>query len=224
MHKETTYKEKLVHLGEWLPSIIETIKKDLKNEHLKQDFQFVKKYFPGKNINKIESEELSGAYKAAIEEQENGEMLAEFIASRWIIKNSDLYYFFENFLSSVDPNFTEIVELDERNGEKLIEEATVSFGAKSTYVFSVLNSVAFTRDQFSKLQSNAQKETATQNEERVEREEKATIEGMKRNQEREIARLTDKYEKKLAGLQKKYIQDVEQLKRQVANLQKKLHV
>ncbi len=40
--------------------------------------------------------------------------------------------------------------------------------------------------------------------------------------EREIARLTDKYEKKLAGLQKKYITDMENFKKQISQLQRKL--
>lgn len=223
MHKDATYKEKLVHLEEWLPSIIEAVKKDIKSEHLKQDFQFLKKYFPGKNPNKIEADELSHAYKMAIAEQENGETLAEFIASRWIMKNSDMYYFFENYLSSVNPNFTEIEELELSQGEKLIESATKEFGAQNAYVFSILNSVALNKDQFTRLAENARKETKQLHSQKVQAEEQATLEGLKKNQEREIARITDKYEKKLAGLQRKYTNDVEQLKRQISTLQKKIH-
>lgn len=223
MHKDATYKEKLVHLEEWLPSIIEAVKKDIKSEHLKQDFQFLKKYFPGKNPNKIEADELSHAYKMAIAEQENGETLAEFIASRWIMKNSDMYYFFENYLSSVNPNFTEIEELELSQGEKLIESATKEFGAQNAYVFSILNSVALNKDQFTRLAENARKETKQLHSRKVLAKEQATLEGLKKNQEREIARITDKYEKKLAGLQRKYTNDVEQLKRQISTLQKKIH-
>ncbi len=223
MNKDATYKEKLVYLNEWLPSIVEAVKKDIKNEHLKQDFQFVKKYFPGKNINKIEAEDLSKAYQVAIQEQENGEAIAEFIASRWIMKNSELYYFFENFLSGVNPDFTEIEKLEAEVARRLIDTSIEEFGAQNAYVFSVLNSVAFDEGYFSELKEKAQKETKDKEEERVQRAEKETLENLKRNQEREVARLIDKYEKKLAGLQKKYIQDVEQLKRQVATLQKKLH-
>lgn len=223
MHKDATYKEKLVHLEEWLPSIIEAVKKDIKNEHLKQDFQFLKKYFPGKNPNKIESDELSHAYKMAIAEQENGETLAEFIASRWIMKNSDMYYFFENYLSSVNPNFTEIEELELSHGDKLIENATKEFGAQNAYVFSVLNSVALNKDQFTRLENDARKETKQAHSQKAQAEEQATLESLKKNQEREIARITDKYEKKLAGLQRKYTTDVEQLKRQISTLQKKIH-
>ncbi|MGK5595438.1 MAG: hypothetical protein ACSNEK_08790 [Parachlamydiaceae bacterium] len=224
MNKDATYKEKLAYLHEWLPSIIESVKKDIKNEHLKQDFQFVKRYFPGKNINKIDIQDLSQAYQAAIQEQENGESIAEFIASRWIMRNSDLYYFFENFLSGVNPNFTEIEELDAEIAKRLVDSSVEEFGAQNAYVFSILNSVAFSEGQFSELKEKAQKETKVEAEEKVQQQERETLEGLKRNQEREIARLTDKYEKKLAGLQKKYIQDIDQLKRQVANLQKKLYV
>ena len=42
------------------------------------------------------------------------------------------------------------------------------------------------------------------------------------NFETEMARVKDKYEKKLNGLQKKYQVDVENLKKQIAQLQRKL--
>jgi hypothetical protein len=36
-----------------MPNIAETPKKELKNEHLKKDWLFAKKYFAGKNLTKI---------------------------------------------------------------------------------------------------------------------------------------------------------------------------
>jgi hypothetical protein len=54
-------------------------------------------------------------------------------------------------------------------------------------------------------------------------QEKQSAETLEKAYEREIARLTDKYEKKLQGLQKKYLFDTEALKKQIATLQRKLN-
>jgi hypothetical protein len=40
--------------------------------------------------------------------------------------------------------------------------------------------------------------------------------------ELKMQRLVDKYEKRLSGLEKKYLNDTDILKKQIANLQKKL--
>ena len=52
MLKETGYQEKIEIVAPWLDEIVETVKKDLKNEHLKVDKAFCKKYFLGKVLNK----------------------------------------------------------------------------------------------------------------------------------------------------------------------------
>ena len=46
---------------------------------------------------------------------------------------------------------------------------------------------------------------------------------MQSHYDQQITRLTDKYEKKLQGMQKKYIQDIETLKKQITLLQRKLN-
>ncbi len=53
-------------------------------------------------------------------------------------------------------------------------------------------------------------------------QEAKSVEQIKRHCEQEVARLTDKYEKKLLGMQKKYAIDTAQLKKQIGMLQKKL--
>lgn len=222
MKKEATYKDKMVFLNDWLESIIETVKKDLKNDHLKQDYKFSKQYLSGKNVNKIDSAELAGAYREAIQSHDKGEEIAEFIANRWILKKSELYYFFETELSKVNPNFTEIQELDDAKGKALLDHAVDQFGALDVYIFSYLNSVAFSPSLFQTLKKRAETDEKRNQEESRVRAEQEGIDALKRNHELEISRLTDKFEKKLLGLQRKYNQDVEALKRQLANLQKKL--
>lgn len=222
MSNETTMKEKLLELKNWFPSILETVKKDLKNEHLKKDYVFVKKYLGGKNINRLENHELQDAYFAALQGEEKGEEIAEFMIHRWIFRNSEMYHFFEKELSKIKPEFTEIKELTAAEAEPLMQHSIQEFGAVRTYIFSKLNGVAFTPEQFSKLADIASKEE----QHTKEHEEKAagarSLEEMQTRHEQEISRLKDKYEKKLLGLQKKYTQDMETLKKQLGNLQRKM--
>lgn len=222
MYKNATYKEKFADLQEWIPFLVESVKKDLRNEHLKKDFYFVKKFLSSKNIHKITIEELAQAYQKAIQEEEKGEDLAEFITSRWLLKNSELYEFFERRLSEIDSDFTNLEEIDSARAQALIDASICQFGAPQTYLFSVLNSVVFPKESFQKLKVKAQQHQERQEEESRRNADQFSADQIRKDSEREIARLTDKYEKKLTGLQKKYVTDVENLKKQVAQLQRKL--
>lgn len=222
MSNETTMKEKLLELKDWFPSILDAIKKDLRNEHLKKDYTFVKKYLGGKNIHKVENKELEEAYFLALQGEEKGEEIAEFMVHRWIFKNSEMYHFFEKELTKIKPDFTEIKELTAEEGEPLLQEAIKEFGAVRTFIFSKINAVAFPPDQFSKLALLAAQEEQTAKENEEQKIGAKSVEEMQIKHEQEINRLKDKYEKKLLGLQKKYTQDVEALKKQLGNLQRKM--
>lgn len=222
MYKTATYKQKFQDLKEWIPSILESIKKDLKNEHLRKDLYFVKTYLDSKNINKLTNEDLVNAYTKALSEEENSEQVAEFITSRWLLKHSELYNFFERELIRVNPEFTEIEQLDDKTAQQLADQASKAFSARKTYIFSVLNSVVFPDSIFHQLKEKSRQEEREAVKQEQETAEKQTLEGLKEAHEREIARLTDKYEKKLSGLQKKYLIDVEGFKKQIAQLQRKL--
>ena len=222
MLKNVTYKEKFAMLKPWLALIIDAVKKDLKNEHLKQDWQFCKKYLPGKTAQKLTTEELVDVYSVAVDEAESGEALAEFISNRWLLKNSDLYGFFEQKLSEINPNFSEIEELDADMSRKMLSHAVKEFGAPRTYLFSVINSVVFPEQVYRELNKEAKEALVQEEQKTLEYEEKASLDSLKLSFEQQMARLTDKYEKKLVGMQKKYVQDTETLKKQVATLQRKL--
>jgi len=222
MYKNATYKEKYFALQAWMPTIIEDVKKDLKNEHLKKDLFFIKKYVGAKNVNKITTDELVHAYQSAIADEENGEALAEFITSRWLLKNSELYDFFDTTLSKINPNFSLLEEIDLTHSMNIIKEAKTLFGACPTYLFSVLNSVVFPKEIFQALAEQAEVEKQIHANKVEQLSEKLTTEKMKKNFEQEIARMTDKYEKKLSGLQKKYHMDMNQFKKEIANLQRKI--
>jgi hypothetical protein len=223
MNKDTTYKEKFATLKNWLPAIIDAVKKDLKNEHLKNDFPFYRKYFGSKNINKLTLEEMVEAYSQALVQEESAEQLGEFLSHRWLMKNSDVYHFFEEQLSRINPNFSEIVELDEKSSSEIVETAIQQFGAPKTYLFSLMNSVVFPQKIFVQLSLRAEQDAQKQEEDLKAAHKQQSLDTMRSTYEEQIARLTDKYEKKLLGLQKMYTQDVDALKKQIASLQRKIN-
>ncbi len=222
MHKHTTYKEKIAIVAPWLPTIVDAIKRDLKQEHLARDWVFAKQYFPGKNPNKLTADELHPAYSQAVATNEKGEELAEFISNRWLLKHADLYYHFEKELSTLFPNFSELEEIDAATAKKVMQGAVEQYGALNTYLFCVFNSVVFPKEIYQELSVKATATEAQKKEEAEVEKERQSVEEMKTGYEQQLARQADKYEKKLAGLQKKYHIDVEALKKQIASLQRKM--
>ncbi|HRD55074.1 MAG TPA: hypothetical protein PLC42_01625 [Parachlamydiaceae bacterium] len=223
MLKDASYKEKFQLLKSWMPGIAETVKKELKNDHLKKDWLFAKKYFPGKNLNKITADELGAGYQTAIAEEEKGEEIAEFISNAWLLKNSELYDYFEKELRKVNEDFSAIEKLAPAESLKIRQEAVNTFGAYRTYLFSVLNSVAFQESDFNHLQEEAKKEFAHAKENEEEALKLKSEGNIEKNYQLQMARMTDKYEKKISGLQKKYMQDQEALKKQITSLQTALN-
>lgn len=222
MLKEATYKQKFSLIQNWIPQLIEMASKDLRNEHLKKDGNFLKKYFSNKPIPKITKEELVAGYTKALENEENSEDIAEFISHCWILRNSEIYNHFETELTKRYEDFGKIEEIDAKNSKEIIDTAVKNFGADKTYLFTVLNSVVFAKPALDALHADA-KATKQQNDtEEQQNLEKMAIDKVHTHYQQQIARLTDKYEKKLLGHQKKYFQDTENLKKQIANLQRKI--
>jgi len=217
-----SYKEKLAALKKFMPEIIESVKKDLKNDHLRSDWAFGKKYFGSKNPLKLTTEELIEGYSKAIQDEEQGEKIAEFVANRWIFRNSDVYYLFEKHLQEKYPNFQDIKEIDSTIAENLIADSSEQYGFVKTYLFSFLNAVVFSDAIFEKLRTKADHELTESVVKDEEKKKELSFESLKSDYETKIARLTDKYEKKLAGLERKYFVDTEGLKKQLSLLQKKL--
>lgn len=222
MFRTANYCEKLAYVFDFLPQIIETTKKDLKNEHLKQNKAFLKKYFPGKNPRSLGLEDLIEGYKSWIEEKD--EEFAEWLAARWIMRKTELYDLFEERLKQVNPQFDQIEELEEDFSKNLIDQSAQEFSALDTFIFSVFNSVVFPDHFFQDLKQQAEEEQkALLEQEKLELEEQ-DIHELKSKYEREIKRLTDRYEKKLSGMHKKYIRDTEQLKTQIKKYRQECQV
>lgn len=223
MLKNMSYKDKFALLKKWMPEIINSIKKDLKNEHLKKDWGFVKQYFTGKNLNKLTADEIAQAYIHVIENGENAEQVAEFISNRWLLKNTELYQLFEQELSKINPNFNELEEIENHRALEMISKAVNEFGALKTYLFSILNSVVFSQEVYNILAAQADADIRQAELDEQAHTEMKSLQDMQRSHDQQIARLTDKYEKKLLGLQKKYSVDIEALKKQIVSLQRKLN-
>lgn len=222
MLKDATYKQKFVLLETWIPMLVETAAKDLRNEHLKKDAGFLKKYFQSKPIQKLTKEELVAGYTKALAQEENAEDIAEFISHCWILKNSEIYNHFETELTRRYGDFGTLEEIDPQNSAEIIDNAVKNFGAPKTYLFSVINSVVFAKPAYDRLKADAEKNQKQQEVDDQVKDEQLSLEKIHQHYQQQIARITDKYEKKLVGSQKKYFQDTETLKKQISILQRKL--
>ena len=220
MLHNATYKEKFNMLQPWMPAIVESIKKDLKSEHLSTDHQFVKTYLAGKAINGLNTADLAKAYAAAI--ADGHEKVGEFIANRWLLKHGDVYAYFDKQLRTIAEDFSTLVEINQAQADPIMHGAVDEFGPLKTYLFSVMNSVVFPSKVFADLRHQAEKRASHDEVEAHKKETHQNLADAQKAHERDVARLTDKYEKKLVGMQKKYVQDTESLKKQIASMQRKL--
>lgn len=216
---EATYQEKFKQLQPWLEQIVRDVKKDLKNDHLKRDVPFLKKYF-NKPYHKVEVEDLAKGYQMAV--QDGADQVAEFIFQRWLMKHTDIYQFFAQELEKINPDFSQIKEIETARAKEIAKRSAAQFGAKNSYLFTVINSVAFPRDVISDLEKEARHESKEAEKMQSEQMAITSQESLVKSYETKIMRLTDRYEKRLAGLEMKYHTDIEQLKKQIANLQKKI--
>ncbi len=204
-------------LNEWTLDVLETIKKDLKADHLSKDPVFHKAYFGNRPINRIESNEMFMAYQAEL--AKGNVDLAEWVINRWVFKNGDLYQHFAHKLSSINPEFDQIQSLTEEQSKEVLKGVKENFGAINAYLFTVLNGVVFPDSIITSLEQDALDEKQSLIKMVEEVQEKQTLEKILAAHAREVARLQDK----ISGVQKKYTTDTESLKKQIKALQAKLH-
>lgn len=220
--QEKNLKEKFSTVRQWLADIVHPIKKDLRQDHLIQDRGFAHKYFRGKTINKITTEEFAEAYSKAIEEEEKGEEIADFIFHRWLMKNTDIYYFFDRELSKIAEDYTTLKSIDHKVGQEIKNKAVSEFGPEKAYLFSFLNGVVFDQKIFDELAHEAEQTRKKTKQQAEGLKEQQDLDARLRNHEAEMARLKNRYEDRIAGLEKKYERDVSALKKQLAQLQRHL--
>ncbi len=215
MLKDSTCTDRYEMIKEFLPHVVQSIRKDLRKEHLKKDKEFLQNYFGGKNPNKLSVDELTIGYSQLL--KQGNEALWDFFSERWLMKHTDIYDYFEDRLTEVNEKFSEIDQLDLPFAESLANGSIEQFGVLDTYLFSVLNSVVFPKSLFDELLIKAKHEACEEPKKKP-----AHTQSSPEHHERELNKLQTKYEKKLLGFQKKYDRDIGALKKQVAMLQKKL--
>lgn len=223
MLKDTSYCEKFAMISEWSPLIFQEIKKEIKNDHLKTDFSFSKKYFNGKPAAKLTMEEIIQGYERALEQDPQRETIAEFLSQRWLAKHTDLYDFFSNELSAISPNFSELEFIEDEKSKPMIAKGLETFSPIDLYLFCVLNSVVYSKEVFDELNSAAKEEWEKRKQISSSVQPAQTVEQLQTKYEQQITRLIDNYEKKLTGWQRKYFNDIDQLKKQIAALQRRLN-
>jgi hypothetical protein len=151
--QEQTYLSKFADLEPLYKSIFATVRKDMRDEHLKADRGFFKRNFPGKELSTLSVEDMIAVYSKFI--KAGSEQLAEFIANRWLLRHIDIYNFFEARLKTVSADIEEITELEEGFANSLLEDSVARFGAETSYIFVQFNCVALPKASLERLRNDA---------------------------------------------------------------------
>jgi hypothetical protein len=158
-----TFKEKLELLSTWFSFLFQPIRKDLE-EWLRKNPTFVMSYFPHFfkiDLTTIPLEILVQGFTRALqkENEEQGEDLAMNLSQFWILKHEKVYDVFENGFKVLGIDFeNELLELSYQDSTFLISAPVSSFGALTTYVFCILNSVLLNKEAMAELKTKAKKD------------------------------------------------------------------
>ncbi|MCB1213269.1 MAG: hypothetical protein KDK40_03125 [Chlamydiia bacterium] len=206
-------------LGEWSKHVVEGVKKELKAKHLRQDLQFYRQHFSGIHWNRIPGEKLIEVYgRCTAEDRE----IAEFVATEWLLKHTDLYHLFEEQLVPHYPDIGEIEEIASEIAQKMVEESLKTFDPLTVFLFSRLSEVKFPEEHFDTLENLAREHLESSQRDTEENLEEADLRKETERLQRELVKQEARYEKKLEGMAKKYQNDVTHLKRQLASLRQEL--
>ncbi len=133
------------------PGMIQEIKKNVKAELFRKYPKVYQKHFSRMHFSKCSFVEL--ATPLLQEVLEGNENLAEWIVALWIAKNQEIYHFFAQRLMKINPEFDKIESIEDPYGRAVMKEAVGSYGAQKTYIFCVLNNVAFSEIIFQELEN-----------------------------------------------------------------------
>ncbi|MEN9654631.1 MAG: hypothetical protein RL235_743 [Chlamydiota bacterium] len=205
----------------WVASILSDIKKELRTEHLLKSPVFYRAHFGNRPHNRIPYEEIEAVYVRALAEGSDAD-LADWVINRWVFQHGDIYEAFAEKLQQVNPDFTQIKELTLDESERVLDGMAERFGALNVYLFAWLNKVAFPESVFHRLQNLAESTTRLAKEEAEESKALVEKEALVKKHARDLEKLRLKCEDKIAGVMRKYDQDVAGLKNQIRALQKRM--
>jgi hypothetical protein len=157
MIKELSYKNKFELLALWNKEIIQAVKKEIKTECVKKDSLIAPKLCDRKLVDKLSFEEMTMICLNKITEG-GDEELGEWVTSRWVFKHAEIYQFFAQELSAINPKFDEIEAIEPDKENKLLQMAIEQYGASNSYIFCVLNSVVFSEKAYAGLRAAAEVE------------------------------------------------------------------
>lgn len=203
----------------WITQILHAIKKDIKTDHLAVDKNFYRSHFGARPLNKLTVEEIFTVYEKEL--LGGHEELVEWAVNRWVFKHGDLYQRFADQLSLIHPEFHAIESLTLEQSERLLASLG-SIPATELYLFSRLNGVVFPEAVFEKLETAAEKESEVAKAAAAKESAEESMEKELERLRRDANRLKEKFEDKLAGVQRKYQTDIDALKKQVRSLQQKV--
>lgn len=213
MVKTISYQEKAEKMAEWIPQILEEIKRDIKREHLRKVPAFLQKFFPGRNIASITTEEIVAVYTPLLQRGEP--QFFDQICYFWQVKHPELYPFFQAKLQAISEDVAAITAIDDALAKEMIEKSVEEFGAVNTYLFSLFYEVAFSDALYEKLRLRALEETKSLETASKEEEEVRNCAQLRAQHERLILRMREKYEKKLSALEEKYHTDIRKLRQEL---------
>ncbi|MES2272642.1 MAG: hypothetical protein V4487_00420 [Chlamydiota bacterium] len=213
-------KNQFEFLIDWMPDVLNAIKKDIKTDHLLSDPAFYRTHFGNRPYNRLSAEEIYAAYQKELIEG-NNTSLGEWVVNRWVFKHGEVYNHFAEKLMAIHPDFNEIKDLSPAQSEQILEGAAELFGAIPIFLFSVLNGVVFPEAVIERLRQEAVAERVELKTKRETSEIQQNLEQLIAKHQKEVSKLQEKYESKLVGVQKKYTTDVDALKKQIRTLQQK---
>lgn len=210
---------KFEELRPWVRDILLCIKKDIKTDYLPGDRVFYKKYFGNRPQNRLGTDEIFAAFEKEL--LEGNQPLEEWVVNHWVFQHGDLYTHFAERLSEIRSDFNELELLSVEESEKILA-GSEAFDPITVYLFSKLNGVVFPSAIFDELQKKALEAKKREEEAKASDLKQENLEQILERQQREIARMEEKYESKVAGILRKYQTDTEALKKQIRSLQKQL--
>jgi len=207
-------------LQPWLPRLLEGLKREIKTEHLSKNPLFYRSYFGTRPLNRLTTEEIVAAYQKEL--IQGNEELSEWIVNRWVFNHGEIYEFFAERLAKINPDFSQIQNLDDAQSDAILDGAAEKFGALETYFFAKLNGVVFPEATFVRLRKSAEEEEAKTSLARQEAETEGNLQQQIQRYKRENERIQERCDSRIAGVMRKYATDIEALKRQIRALQQRV--
>ena len=217
MIAESTFKNKFTSLGLFSKEVVVDLKKEITKEMAKKNSVLQKKLSGFSMEN--DKDKLANIVLNLV--LENGdEEVGEWLASSWVMKNSSVFKSFHKKISLISADYDKLTAFPPEKEVELKESSIDEFGAVKTFIFSVLNSVVFSKESMEEIRIRAEEEEHDRKE--ISLLPNCSIEEARASFEQEKKRIIEKQEKKLQAIVKRHQVEVEGYRKQIGQLQKKL--